>query len=33
VIDPLPQLRAGMERLAVRDADQRVAQLLLELRA
>jgi UDP-N-acetylglucosamine--N-acetylmuramyl-(pentapeptide) pyrophosphoryl-undecaprenol N-acetylglucosamine transferase len=30
-IDPLPQLRAGMERLAVRDADQRVAQLLLEL--
>jgi UDP-N-acetylglucosamine--N-acetylmuramyl-(pentapeptide) pyrophosphoryl-undecaprenol N-acetylglucosamine transferase len=33
VIDPLPQLRAGMERMAVRDADQRVAQLLLELRA
>ena len=30
-IDPLQQLRAGMARLAVRDADQRVAQLLLDL--
>ena len=29
--DPLRKLRAGMERLAVRDADQLLAQLLLEL--
>jgi UDP-N-acetylglucosamine--N-acetylmuramyl-(pentapeptide) pyrophosphoryl-undecaprenol N-acetylglucosamine transferase len=31
VLDPLCRLKAGMERLAVRDADQLVAQLLLEL--
>ena len=31
--DPLRQLRAGMERLAVRDADQLLAELLLELSA
>jgi UDP-N-acetylglucosamine--N-acetylmuramyl-(pentapeptide) pyrophosphoryl-undecaprenol N-acetylglucosamine transferase len=30
-IDPLLRLRAGMERLAVRDADQLLAQVLLEL--
>lgn len=30
-VDPLRKLRAGMERLAVRDADQLLAQLLLEL--
>ena len=30
-IDPLRRLRAGMERLAVRDADQLLAQVLLEL--
>ena len=29
--DPLRKLRSGMERLAVRDADQLLAQLLLEL--
>ena len=29
--DPLTTLRAGMERLAVRDADQQLAQLLQEL--
>ena len=32
-LDPLRRLRAGMERLAVRDADQLLAQLLLELTA
>jgi UDP-N-acetylglucosamine--N-acetylmuramyl-(pentapeptide) pyrophosphoryl-undecaprenol N-acetylglucosamine transferase len=30
-LDPLRRLRAGMERLAVRDADQLLAQLLMEL--
>jgi UDP-N-acetylglucosamine--N-acetylmuramyl-(pentapeptide) pyrophosphoryl-undecaprenol N-acetylglucosamine transferase len=30
-IDPLLRLRAGMERLAVRDADQLLARVLLEL--
>ena len=30
-VDPLLQLRAGMERLAVRDADQLLAELLMEL--
>ena len=30
-VDPLMRLRAGMERLAVRDADQLLAQLLQEL--
>jgi UDP-N-acetylglucosamine--N-acetylmuramyl-(pentapeptide) pyrophosphoryl-undecaprenol N-acetylglucosamine transferase len=30
-LDPLNTLRAGMERLAVRDADQRLAELLIEL--
>ena len=30
-LDPLHRLRAGMERLAVRDADQLLAQLLLDL--
>ena len=30
-LDPLESLRAGMERLAVRDADQRLAELLIEL--
>jgi UDP-N-acetylglucosamine--N-acetylmuramyl-(pentapeptide) pyrophosphoryl-undecaprenol N-acetylglucosamine transferase len=30
-LDPLVTLRAGMERLAVRDADQRLAGLLVEL--
>ena len=30
-MDPLRRLRAGMERLAVRDADQLLAQLLMEL--
>jgi UDP-N-acetylglucosamine--N-acetylmuramyl-(pentapeptide) pyrophosphoryl-undecaprenol N-acetylglucosamine transferase len=30
-VDPLLQLRAGMERLAVRDADQLLAGLLMEL--
>jgi UDP-N-acetylglucosamine--N-acetylmuramyl-(pentapeptide) pyrophosphoryl-undecaprenol N-acetylglucosamine transferase len=30
-VDPLLQLRAGMERLAVRDADQLLAGVLLEL--
>ena len=30
-VDPLLRLRAGMERLAVRDADQLLAQLLQEL--
>jgi UDP-N-acetylglucosamine--N-acetylmuramyl-(pentapeptide) pyrophosphoryl-undecaprenol N-acetylglucosamine transferase len=29
--DPLGHLRAGMERLAVRDADQRLARLLMDL--
>jgi UDP-N-acetylglucosamine--N-acetylmuramyl-(pentapeptide) pyrophosphoryl-undecaprenol N-acetylglucosamine transferase len=29
--DPLVRLRQGMERLAVRDADQRLARLLIEL--
>jgi UDP-N-acetylglucosamine--N-acetylmuramyl-(pentapeptide) pyrophosphoryl-undecaprenol N-acetylglucosamine transferase len=33
VVDPLLQLRAGMERLAVRDADQLLAGVLLELSA
>jgi UDP-N-acetylglucosamine--N-acetylmuramyl-(pentapeptide) pyrophosphoryl-undecaprenol N-acetylglucosamine transferase len=32
-VDPLLQLRAGMERLAVRDADQLLAGVLLELSA
>jgi UDP-N-acetylglucosamine--N-acetylmuramyl-(pentapeptide) pyrophosphoryl-undecaprenol N-acetylglucosamine transferase len=32
-MDPLLQLRAGMERLAVRDADQLLAEVLLELSA
>jgi UDP-N-acetylglucosamine--N-acetylmuramyl-(pentapeptide) pyrophosphoryl-undecaprenol N-acetylglucosamine transferase len=32
-MDPLLQLRAGMERLAVRDADQLLAGVLLELSA
>ena len=32
-VDPLLQLRAGMERLAVRDADQLLAELLLNLSA
>ena len=32
-IDPLLQLRAGMDRLAVRDADQLLAGLLMELSA
>ncbi|NDD69266.1 MAG: UDP-N-acetylglucosamine--N-acetylmuramyl-(pentapeptide) pyrophosphoryl-undecaprenol N-acetylglucosamine transferase, partial [Synechococcaceae bacterium WB9_4xC_028] len=32
-VDPLLQLRAGMERLAVRDADQLLAGVLLELTA
>ena len=31
-VDPLRRLRAGMEHLAVRDADQLLAQLLVELR-
>ncbi len=31
VADPLETMRAGMERLAVRDADQRLAHLLVEL--
>ena len=30
-VDPLRRLRAGMERLAVRDADQLLAQLLVEI--
>ncbi len=30
-LDPLHTLSAGMERLAVRDADQRLAELLIEL--
>jgi UDP-N-acetylglucosamine--N-acetylmuramyl-(pentapeptide) pyrophosphoryl-undecaprenol N-acetylglucosamine transferase len=30
-VDPLLRLRSGMERLAVRDADQLLAQLLVEL--
>ncbi len=30
-VDPLLQLRAGMKRLAVRDADQLLAELLMEL--
>jgi UDP-N-acetylglucosamine--N-acetylmuramyl-(pentapeptide) pyrophosphoryl-undecaprenol N-acetylglucosamine transferase len=30
-VDPLLQLRAGMDRLAVRDADQLLARLLMEL--
>jgi len=30
-VDPLLRLRAGMGRLAVRDADQLLAQLLVEL--
>jgi UDP-N-acetylglucosamine--N-acetylmuramyl-(pentapeptide) pyrophosphoryl-undecaprenol N-acetylglucosamine transferase len=30
-VDPLLTLRAGMERLAVRDADQRVAERLVAL--
>jgi UDP-N-acetylglucosamine--N-acetylmuramyl-(pentapeptide) pyrophosphoryl-undecaprenol N-acetylglucosamine transferase len=30
-INPLLRLRAGMERLAVRDADQLLARVLLEL--
>ena len=30
-LDPLNTLKAGMERLAVRDADQRLAELLIEL--
>ncbi|MEY4430970.1 MAG: hypothetical protein RLZZ533_906, partial [Cyanobacteriota bacterium] len=30
-VDPLVRLREGMERLAVRDADQLLAQLLVEL--
>jgi hypothetical protein len=29
--DPLGSLRAGMERLAVRDADRRLADLLVAL--
>ncbi|MFN9055556.1 MAG: UDP-N-acetylglucosamine--N-acetylmuramyl-(pentapeptide) pyrophosphoryl-undecaprenol N-acetylglucosamine transferase, partial [Cyanobacteriota bacterium] len=29
--DPLLTLRAGMETLAVRDADRRLAELLVEL--
>ncbi|MFZ9974288.1 MAG: UDP-N-acetylglucosamine--N-acetylmuramyl-(pentapeptide) pyrophosphoryl-undecaprenol N-acetylglucosamine transferase, partial [Vulcanococcus sp.] len=32
-VDPLLQLKAGMERLAVRDADQLLAELLMELRS
>ncbi len=32
-VDPLLQLRAGMERLAVRDADQLLAGVLMELSA
>jgi hypothetical protein len=32
-VDPLLQLRAGMEWLAVRDADQLLAGVLLELSA
>jgi UDP-N-acetylglucosamine--N-acetylmuramyl-(pentapeptide) pyrophosphoryl-undecaprenol N-acetylglucosamine transferase len=32
-VDPLLQLRAGMKRLAVRDADQLLAGVLLELSA
>jgi len=31
-LDPLRRLKTGMERLAVRDADQLLAQLLMELR-
>ena len=30
--DPLLTLRSGMERLAVRDADQRLVELLVALR-
>jgi UDP-N-acetylglucosamine--N-acetylmuramyl-(pentapeptide) pyrophosphoryl-undecaprenol N-acetylglucosamine transferase len=30
-VDPLLQMRGGMERLAVRDADQLLAGLLMEL--
>jgi len=30
-VDPLLVLRSGMERLAVRDADQLLAGLLMEL--
>jgi UDP-N-acetylglucosamine--N-acetylmuramyl-(pentapeptide) pyrophosphoryl-undecaprenol N-acetylglucosamine transferase len=30
-VDPLVKLQAGMERLAVRDADQLLAGLLMEL--
>jgi UDP-N-acetylglucosamine--N-acetylmuramyl-(pentapeptide) pyrophosphoryl-undecaprenol N-acetylglucosamine transferase len=33
VVDPLLELKAGMERLAVRDADQLLADLLQELSA
>jgi len=33
VIDPLLQLRRGMEQLAVRDADALIAEVLMELRA
>jgi hypothetical protein len=30
-VDPLEQLRQGMQRLAVRDADQRLVQVLSAL--